>query len=194
MMTRVRQVDRVIFLLVRWSGGRGEQLGEQTGALGGGAYLQVEDRTIQVETEVEEGAALLFRCGEGRDGLDVLNRESQPAAVRDLLVFGAAHQPLPLLGAPADGGGGQRAGHRFGPPPLSFIAIIAWGQLNRDRAPAGGVQKTALGIAAACTIRERVQAVQRAPQRSGELLQFGGTAFSVGDPGGEARPKVGADV
>jgi hypothetical protein len=120
----------VIFLLVRWSGGRGEQLGEQAGALGGGAYLQVEDPTVQVETEVKEGTALLFCCGERRDRFGVLNRESQPAAVRDLLVFSAAHQLLPLLGTPADVVGGQRAGHRFGPPPLSIIAISVRGQLN----------------------------------------------------------------
>lgn len=47
------------------SGNRGEQLGEHAGALGRGSNLQAEDGSVEVETEVEEGAALLLGRGQG---------------------------------------------------------------------------------------------------------------------------------
>ena len=43
---------------------RGEQLGEQAGGVGGRADLQADLAPGQVESEVEEGAVLLFRGGQ----------------------------------------------------------------------------------------------------------------------------------
>ena len=96
--------------------------------------------------EVEERAAALFRSREGRDLAGKLGPggEGQPKAVGNLLVLqGLADQRPPLLGALAQLGATQRAGHRTAAPVLLVTCFIldqaqaerSAGRLNVDGHP-----------------------------------------------------------